>query len=29
MTENDLDSEDIEYLMNDKFGYDEELDDLM
>ena len=27
LTENDLDSEDIEYLMNDKFGYDEELDE--
>jgi len=26
-TENDLDSEDIEYLMSDKFSYDEELDD--
>jgi len=27
VTENDLDSEDIEYLMSDKFSYDEELDD--
>ena len=26
-TENDLDSEDIEYLIQDKFGYDEDLDD--
>lgn len=26
-TEEDLDSEDIEYLMSDKFSYDEELDD--
>lgn len=26
-TENDLDSEDIEYLMEDKFSYDEELDE--
>jgi hypothetical protein len=27
LTESDLDSEDIEYLMEDKFGYDEEVDD--
>ena len=27
LTESDLDSEDIQYLMNDKFGYDEDLDD--
>jgi hypothetical protein len=27
VTENDLDSEDIEYLMSDKFSYDEELDE--
>ena len=27
MTESDLDAEDIQYLMEDKFGYDEELDD--
>ena len=27
LTESDLDSEDIQYLMEDKFGYDEEVDD--
>ena len=27
LTESDLDNEDIQYLMNDKFGYDEDLDD--
>ena len=27
LTESDLDSEDIEYLMEDKFGYDEDVDD--
>ena len=27
MTESDLDADDIQYLMEDKFGYDEELDD--
>jgi len=27
LTETDLDSEDIEYLMEDKFGYDEDVDD--
>jgi len=27
LTESDLDNEDIQYLMDDKFGYDEDLDD--
>ncbi len=27
LTESDLDNEDIQYLMNDKFGHDEDLDD--
>lgn len=27
LTESDLDNEDIQYLMNDKFGFDEDLDD--
>ena len=27
MTESDLDNDDIKYLMDDKFGYDEDLDD--
>ena len=27
LTEEDLDSEDIQYLMDDKFGYDEDVDD--